>query len=191
MLKFVFAILILLIFQSCAPLIGVIGVASVGSAAKEKGIGTSFSDTIIQTKISNKIFKYNPAIISDTKVFVNDGTVLLTGKVKTPNDKIELTKITWKINGVKEVNNETQVTDVTSIKNIARDIASMAEIRTRILTDKRINSLNFSIDVINDKAYIVGIAESKEEMKLVKDQASSARFISEVFNYIIITNDKR
>ena len=59
------------------------------------------------------------------------------------------------------------------------------------MTDKRINSLNFSIDVINDKAYIVGIAESKEEMKLVKDQASSARFVKEVFNYIIVTDDKR
>ena len=67
----------------------------------------------------------------------------------------------------------------------------MGEIRARIMTDKRINSLNFSIDVINDRAYIVGIAESKEEMKLAKDHASSARFISEVFNYINITNDKR
>ena len=191
MLKFVFVILFLLIFQSCAPLIGLIGVASVGTASKEKGIGTSFSDTIIQTKISNKIFKYNPDIIAETKVFVNDGAVLITGKVKTPQDKIELTKVTWKIKGVKEVNNETQVTDVTNIKNIARDIASVAEIRARIMADKKINSLNFSIDVINDKAYIVGIAESKEEMKLVMDQASSARFISEVYNYIIIPNDKR
>jgi osmotically-inducible protein OsmY len=191
MLKFVFAILFLLIFQSCAPLIGAIGIASIGSASKEKGIGTSFSDTLIQTKISNKIFKYNPAMIAETKVFVNNGAVLITGKVKTPDDKIELTKITWKIKGVKEVNNETQVTDVTSIKNIARDIASMGEIRARIMTDTRINSLNFSIDVINDKAYIVGIANNKEEMKLVIVQASSARFISEVFNYIIVTNDKR
>jgi len=191
MLKFVFAILFLLIFQSCAPLVGLIGVASVGSASKEKGIGTSFSDTIIYTQISNIIFKYNPDIIANTKVFVNDGSVLITGRVKIPDDKIELTKITWKIKGVKEVNNETQVTDVSSIKNIARDIASVAEIRARIITEKRINSLNFSIDVINDKAYIVGIAESKEEMKLVKDQASSARFIREVFNYIIVATDKR
>ena len=191
MLKFVFAILFLLIFQSCAPLVGLIGVASVGSASKEKGIGTSFSDTIIHTQISNKIFKFNPDIIADTRIFVNNGSVLITGKVTIPDYKIELTKIAWKIKGVKEVNNETQVSDVSSIKNIARDIASIAEIRGRIMTDKRINSLNFSLDVINDKAYIVGIAESKEEMKLVKDQASSARFVKEVFNYIIVTDDKR
>ena len=191
MLKFVFAILFLLIFQSCAPLVGLVGIASVGTAAKEKGIGTSFSDTLIQTQISNKIFKFNPDIIADTKIFVNNGSVLITGKVTIPNDKIELTKIAWRIKGVKEVNNETQVSDVSSIKNIARDIASIAEIRARIMTNKRINSLNFSIDVINDKAFIVGIAENKEEMKLVKDEESSARFVKEVFNYIIVTDDKR
>ena len=191
MIKFLFTILILLMFQSCAPLIGVAGIASLGSVAKEKGIGISLSDTLIHSKISNKIFKFNSDIIANTRVFVNNGSVLITGKVTIPNEKTELTKIAWRIKGVKEVNNETQVSDVSSIKNIARDIASIAEIRARIMTDKRINSLNFSIDVINDKAYIVGIAESKEEMKLVKDQASSARFVKEVFNYIIVTDDKR
>ena len=190
-MKLLLIILYLLIFQSCAPLVGMAGIASLGSASKEKGIGTSLSDTLIHTKISNKIFKFNPDIIADTRVFVNDGSVLITGKVKTPDVKIELTKIIWKIKGVKEVNNETQVIDVSSIKNIARDMVSMGEIRARIMTDKRINSLNFSIDVVNDIAYIVGIAESKEEMRLVKDQASSARFIKEVFNYIIVTDDKR
>ena len=191
MIKFVFTILILLIFQSCAPLIGAAGIASLGSASKEKGIGISLSDTIIHTKISNKIFKFNPDIIANTKVFVNNGSILITGKVTIPDDKIELTKIVWTIKGVREVNNEIQLSNISSIKNLARDLASIGEIRARILTDKRINSLNFSIDVINDKAYIVGIAESKEEMKLVKDQASSARFVKEVFNYIIVTDDKR
>jgi len=191
MIKFLFTILILLILQSCAPLIGAAGITTLGSASKEKGIGISLSDGIIHTKISNKIFKFNPDIIADTRIFVNNGSVLITGKVTIPDYKIELTKIAWKIKGVKEVNNETQVSDVSSIKNIARDIASIGEIRGRIMTDKRINSLNFSIDVINDRAYIVGIAESKEEMKLVKDQASSARFVKEVFNYIIVTDDKR
>jgi osmotically-inducible protein OsmY len=191
MINFLFTILILFILQSCAPLIGVAGMASLGAASKEKGIGTSLNDVLIHTKISNKIFKFNPDIIADTRIFVNNGSVLITGKVTIPDYKIELTKIAWKIKGVKEVNNETQVSDVSSIKNIARDIASIGEIRARIMTDKRINSLNFSIDVINDRAYIVGIAESKEEMKLVKDQASSARFVKEVFNYIIVTDDKR
>ena len=191
MIKTLYTIFLLILIQSCAPLIGAAGIASLSSASKEKGLGASISDTIISTKISNKIFKYNPDLIKDTRVFVNNGSVLLTGKVKKPEDKIEFTKIIWKIKGVREVNNEVQIIDVSSIKNIARDIASLSEIRARILTNKKINSLNFSVDVINDIAYLSGIAENKEEMKLVKDNAASARFIKTVFNFIILNTDLR
>ena len=191
MIKTLYTIFLLILIQSCAPLIGAAGIASLSSASKEKGLGDSITDTIISTKISNKIFKYNPDLIKDTRVFVNNGSVLLTGKVKKPENKIELTKIIWKIKGVREVNNEVQIIDVSSIKNIARDLASLGEIRARILTNKKINSLNFSIDVVNDIAYLSGIAENDEEMKLVKDNAASARFIKTVFNFIILNTDLR
>jgi osmotically-inducible protein OsmY len=191
MKKILYIIFLLILTQSCGPLIGAAGMASLGSATKEKGLATSIGDTIISTKISNMIFKYNPDLIKDTRVFVNNGSVLLTGKVKEPQNKIELTKIIWKIRGVKELNNEVQITDVSSIKNIARDIASMGEIRARIITNKKINSLNFSIDVVNDIAYLSGIAENEEEIKLVKDNAASARFIKEVFNFISLNTDLR
>ena len=191
MIKTLYTIFLLILIQSCAPLIGAAGIASLSSASKEKGLGASITDTIISTKISNKIFKYNPDLIKDTRVFVNNGSVLLTGKVKKPENKIELTKIIWKIRGVREVNNEVQIIDVSSIKNIARDIASLSEIRARILTNKKINSLNFSVDVVNDIAYLSGIAENDEEMKLVKDNAASARFIKTVFNFIILNTDLR
>ena len=191
MIKTLYTIFLLILIQSCTPLIGAAGIASLSSASKEKGLGAGISDTIISTKISNKIFKYNPDLIKDTRVFVNNGSVLLTGKVKNPENKIELTKIIWKIKGVREVNNEVQIIDVSSIKNIARDIASLSEIRARILTNKKINSLNFSIDVVNDIAYLSGIAENDEEMKLVKDNAASARFIKTVFNFIILNTDLR
>ena len=57
--------------------------------------------------------------------------------------------------------------------------------------DKSINSINFSIDVVNDKAYISGVATDELEMNLVKSHASSARFIKEVYNYIILNKDTR
>ena len=99
--------------------------------------------------------------------------------------------MSWTIKGVNEVNNELQITDTSSIKNIARDLASMGEIRARIMSDKSINSINYSIDVVNDSAYISGVASSKEEMILVKNHASSARFVKEVYNYVILNNDTR
>ena len=191
MKKLIFISIITLFFQSCAPLVGTVGMVSLGAASKEKGLGTSINDNIIKTKISNLIYKYNKDLIANTKVFVNNGSVLFTGKLVSPNDKIEFTKLAWKVKGVKEVSNEIQVTDMSSIKNIARDIASLGEIRARLMTDKSINSINFSVDVVNDKAYVSGVASNELEMSLVKNHASSARFIKEVYNYIILNKDTR
>jgi len=189
--KLIIIVSTLLIFQSCAPIVSTIGVVSLGAHSKDKGIGTTINDNIIKTKISNLIFKLDNNLIADTNVFVNNGTVLYTGKVKLPQNKIEFTKIAWSVKGVKEVNNELQIIDQSSIKNIARDIASMGEIRARLISDKSINSLNFSVDVVNDKVYLSGVANDKNEMLRVKDHASSARFTKEVYNYIILDNDPR
>ena len=91
MLKFVFAILILLIFQSCAPLVGLIGVASVGSASKEKGIGTSFSDTI-KDNIKEKLSSFSlrdtvNMIVSETglskKVIYNEAIKINNENINT------------------------------------------------------------------------------------------------------------
>ena len=156
--------LFIFVFQSCGPIIGTVGMVSLGAASKEKGIGTTLSDTIIKTKISNLIFKKDPDLIADTKIFVNDGSVLFTGKVSVPEMRIQFTKIAWSVKGVNEVNNEIQISNTTSLTNIARDVSSMGEITARILTDEKINSLNFSIDVVNDIAYLSGVATNEEEM---------------------------
>ncbi|MDC0456574.1 BON domain-containing protein [Alphaproteobacteria bacterium] len=184
-------VVFLLVSQSCAPIIGTIGMASLGAASKEKGLATTLSDNIIKTKISNLIFKNNPDLIANTSVFVNNGIVLITGKVNEPDDKILFTRIAWKVKNVSEVNNEIQIIDISSLKNITRDIASIGEIRARIMSDISINSLNFSIDVVNDKAYLSGVASNLDEIKLVKEHASSSRFIKEVYNYIILVDDTR
>ena len=191
MKKFLIIITSLFVFQSCAPVLGTLGVVSLGAHSKQKGIGTTINDNIIKTRISNFIFKLDEDLIPNTKIFVNNGSVLFTGKVEVPENKIEITKVAWSVKGVKEVNNELQVIDKSSIKNIARDLASLGEIRARLISDKSINSLNFSIDVVNDKVYLSGVAKDKSEMLRVKDHAVSARFVKEVYNYIILDIDVR
>jgi hypothetical protein len=64
-------ITILFVFQSCAPIVGTVGMVSLGAHSKEKGIGTTINDNIIKTKISNLIFKLDKNLIEDSKVFFN------------------------------------------------------------------------------------------------------------------------
>ncbi len=191
MYKVFILIILLSITQSCGPVIGGLGAVAIGSAAKEKGLGTAINDNVINIEILNSLFKYDEKIGQNLKVSVNDGSVLITGKVKDMEQKIEITKILWDVKGVKEVINKIQITDVSNIKNIARDLASVGEIRARILTNPKINSLNFTIDVVNDVAYLSGISSNQEEINLVTKIATEARFVKEVLNYIKINPDNR
>ncbi len=191
MYKFIFALLILLITQSCGPLVGGLGVVAMGSAAKEKGIGTALNDNVINVNILNAIYKWNEKISKDLTINVDNGSVLITGKIQNSANKITLTKVVWEVKGVREVINKVQITDVTNIKNIARDLASVGEIRAKLLTNSKINSLNFSVDVVNDIAYLSGIASNKEEINIITEIAKKARFVKEVFSYIKVNPDRR
>ena len=191
MYKILFLIIIMSLTQSCGPVIGGLGAVAIGSAAKEKGLGTALNDNLINVEILNSLYKWDQNIGKDLKVSVNDGVVVITGKVSATNKKIKITQILWDVKGVKEVINKIQVTDVSDIKNIAKDLASVGEIRARILTHPKINSLNFTIDVVNGIAYLSGISSNEEEINLVTNIAQQARFVKEVFNYIKINPDKR
>ena len=191
MYRIFFLIIILSLTQSCGPVIGGLGAVAIGSAAKEKGLGTSINDNVINVEILNSLYKWNNEIGKDLKISVNDGAVLITGKVGKPEQKIKITQIIWNVKGVNEVINKIQVTDVSNIKSIAKDLAAVGEIRARILAHPKINSLNFTIDVVNGIAYLSGISSNEEEINLVTNIAKQARFVTEVYNYITINSEKR
>ena len=92
---------------------------------------------------------------------------------------------------IKQEINQVQITETNNLKNIAKDLASLGEIRARLMASKKLNSLNFSIDVVNNIAYISGIASSEEEVAIVSQIAQEARFIKEVQNFVKVNKDKR
>ena len=89
-----------------------------------------------------------------------------------------------------EVVNELQVTDTSSIKDIAKDLAASATLRGKMIADKNISSLNFSIDVVNGIVYLSGVASTPQEMNRVVGHAENPGLL-EVVNYIILVKDQR
>ena len=96
----------------------------VATSSTEKGLSTSVSDSVIFTKIQDRYLQEDASLPTVVDVTVNDGAVLLTGKVKTPEEKVLATKLAWEVRGVSEVVNELQVTDTSSIKDMAKDCAA-------------------------------------------------------------------
>jgi osmotically-inducible protein OsmY len=177
--------------SGCAGAVIGVGSAAVAASTTEKGISTSVSDGVIFTKLHDKFIQADASLSTVVDVTVNDGAVLLTGKVKTPDEKVLATKLAWEIKGVREVVNEIQVTDQSSIKDVAKDLAASAQLRGKLIADPNISSLNYSIDVVNGTVYLSGVASNVSEMNKVVTHAQELRFAQQVVNYIIIESDKR
>ena len=188
---FLFLIIIVNLQSCAAPIIGGVGAIAFSSSAQEKGLGTSIKDKVIFVKLKNAIYDWNPSVSENISLSVDNGSILVTGKIKNVDTKIQLTKILWEVNGVKEVNNKVQISETNNLKNIAKDLASLGEIKAKLMASKRLNSLNYSIDVVNNIAYISGIASSEEEISIVTQIAQEARFIKEVQNFVKVNTDKR
>ena len=180
-----------LALSGCAGAVVGVGTAAVAASTTEKGFSTSVSDGVIFTKLKDRFIQQNASLLTSADVSVNDGAVLFTGKVKTPEDKIQATRLAWEIKGVREVVNELKVADTSSIKDIAKDLAASATLRGKMIADKDISSLNFSIDVVNGIVYLSGVASTPEEMNKVISHAKNLRFAQEVVNYIILAQDQR
>ena len=185
-------LLIVLSLKSCAaPVIGGVGAIALSSSAQEKGLGTSINDKVIYVRLRNAIHNWDPSVSQKISISVDNGSILVTGQLENINTKIDLTKTIWDVSGVKEVNNQVQISKISNIKNIAKDLASLGEIRAKLMASKELNSLNFSVDVVNNIAYISGIASSDEEISIVTQIAQEARFIIEVQNFVKVNKDKR
>ena len=194
-LSFIVQAVILLtisLFQSgCVPVLLGVGTAAVAASTTEKGFSTSVADTVIHTKITDRFIQADSSLVAVIDITVNDGSVLMTGKVKTPEEKITATRVAWEVRGVREVINEIQVVDKSSLREIAKDNAAGAQLRFKLIGDNQISSLNFSIDVVNGIVYLAGIASSVEEMDRVINHARGLRFAKQVVNYITVRTDFR
>ena len=176
---------------SCIETAVGLGTAAVAASTTEKGFSTSVSDTVIEAKLTDKFIQKDVSLVTGIESSVSNGSVLMTGRVDTQDQKILATRLAWEIKGVKEVINEIQIVNEKSLKVTAKDLAASAQLRAALIGDQEIVSLNYSIDVVNGIVYLSGVAANEKERERVITHAQSLRFAKKVVNYIILSTDKR
>ena len=187
----IIVVLLGLSLSGCVGAVAGVGAAAVAAGNTEKGLGTSISDGVIRVKLADRFIQSNASLFTNVSVSVNDGAVLLTGAVDLPEHKVEATQLAWQTRGVIEVINEIEVSDKSSIKDIAKDLAAAAQLRAKLIAEQGVSSINFSVDVVNGTVFLTGIASSEEEMNTVVALARELRFATNIVNYIRISDDDR
>jgi osmotically-inducible protein OsmY len=180
-----------LMLSGCAPAAVGIGSAAIAAGTTEKGLSTSVGDTVIFAKLKDKFIKSDQSLVTSISSSVNNGSVLLTGRVETQEQKFLATKLAWEIKGVSEVVNEVVVSQKPSLKDRAKDVSAGAQLRAALIADKNVSSLNYSFDVVDGVIYLSGVAEDAAERDRVIAHAQKVKFAKDVVNYTILSTDKR
>ncbi len=180
-----------LALSGCAGLF--LGAAATGgvAVAQERSVGDAVDDLTIRTQLNALFFEEDIDLYQDIAFKVIEGRVLLTGSVETPEDRIRAVKLAWQANGVREVNNEIQVSDESGILNYARDTWISAQLKGRVLIDKEIFSINYNIETVNGTVYLVGIAQDQTELDRVTNHARTIPYVRRVVSHVILKDDPR
>ena len=179
-----------------APLLsGCIAVAATGMVAgvsavrQERTVGDALDDVRIKTDLQAQLTQKKTNNFVNVSATVVEGRVLLTGRVKDPDIRLDATRVAWGIQGVRKVDNEIEVTDNTGWLDRPKDMYIRAEIAGDLLLDKSIKDVNYTIEVVNGVVYLCGVAQDQAELDRVIARANRFKGVKRVESYVVMKDD--
>ena len=154
------------------------------AAITEKGIESSIDDTIIFTQVKKLLFELGFYNLTNIGVSVSQGEVLLVGCISNNNDRLNIIKETWRIDGVKNNYNEIIIDDNYDFSEKTKDFLLVSEIKTRLLFNSKILSNNYSIESLRGTVYLLGISRNLEERKNIEDFIRGVSGVKKIKSFI-------
>jgi len=151
---------------------------------EERSFNNYVEDTIILAQLKNEYFSNNENIFFQVSVDVIEGRIMLTGAVEQIDERIEATKLAWGIKGVNEVINEIQISNDEGILDYADDLIMKTKINAKLLLEKNILNLNYSVEVVNGIVYLIGIAQDQKELDAVTEISKNTYGVTSVITYV-------
>jgi osmotically-inducible protein OsmY len=185
----IFAVCGLLAMTACAPVV-VGGAATAGVAvAQERTVGAAVDDISIQFHIKDKLLNESAALFGSITVDSIEGRVLLAGNVRLPDDRVEAVRIVWQVDGVLEVYNEIEVRERGSVIDYLKDVRIAGELRFKLLADRDVSAINYSVETVNGVIFLMGIAQSDAELERVTGHARTISGVQRVVSFVVLKTD--
>ena len=161
------------------------------AVAEERTVGDAVKDLTIQAELNHLFFKDDLDLYNDVSISVMEGRVLLKGSVPTHEDRIRAGWVARQAARAEEVINELQVTGEGGLLDYAQDRWISMKLRTRLLLDLDVLSVNYDIETVNGTVYLFGIAQDEDELEQVKAHARSVGGVERVVSHVIMKDDPR
>ena len=190
--KYILNLIILFLLSGCigASSTGVFG-TGVSIAMDPRTLGTQIDDSIMDKSLDARLVAMNKNYLLDVKTKVLDGRIFLTGKIDTPEEKLQITKLAWETKGARSVKNDLKIKEEFNFQQSAKDILITSQLRSAMIFNKKIKAVNYNIDTFKKVIYVYGIAQSKDEKDEIVKEAKEILDVKNVVTSILLVEDLR
>lgn len=161
--------------------------ATLGVAAyQERGVAGAFMDQKTAFRIRELWFRHDHVLPAKVGIEVYEGRALLTGVVDSEQMRADAVGLAWKAEGVVDVLNEIQVSSEGGIVELARDSWITAQLEYKLTFDEEIMAINYAIETVNGTVYLIGIAQSPQEVDRVIAHARTIEYVLDIVSHVRI-----
>lgn len=180
------------LLSGCAGAVIGAGASTASAASEERGLDGAVDDIKIRAEINHLWFQRDVEMYRQVTLTIKEGRVLLTGTVPTAEARVEAVRLAWQPAGVREVLNEIQLSSgETGFTDYTRDVTISQKMKAKLLFDKEIRNINYTVDVNEGVIYLMGIAQSEAELERVIAYARDISGVRGVVNHVRMKNDPR
>jgi hypothetical protein len=97
----------------------------------------------------------------------------------------------WRAKGVKEVIDETVIDKTGDTGSFTRDQWITAQLKSKLLFDKNVFSVNYSFETVRGVVYMLGVAQDQSELEIVLNYARNIEYVQRVVNHVLLKDDPR
>ena len=190
--KYILNLIILFLLSGCigASTTGVFG-TGVSIAMDPRTLGTQIDDSIMDKSLDARLVAMNKNYLLNVKTKVLDGRIFLTGKIDTPEEKLQITKLAWETKGARSVKNDLKIKEEFNFQQSAKDILITSQLRSAMIFNKKIKAVNYNIDTFKKVIYVYGIAQSEDEKDEIVKEAKEILDVKDVITSILLVEDLR
>jgi osmotically-inducible protein OsmY len=167
------------------------GAGQVGvEAMRERGLSGAAHDNNLRVAINQRWL--DSGIITDNLYLqIWEGRVLVSGAVSDPSVRADAIQAAWQVEGVREVINEVEVVERYGVRGYVRDTRTTQDINARLLLARDIASINYLVEVVRGRAFLLGVARDEGEHQRVLSVMRGVPGVSAIADYVLLRDDPR
>lgn len=176
-----------LLLTACPSLVVTAGAEAATTAMENRSAGRKVDDKLLYADVYNQYTKADRAdLIGEVNLNTRFARLMLTGTVKSESDAQKAVELAWKAKNIEEVINELVIDPNKSAYGTANDSLVKRNLEARLFITKDVWVINYSLDIQNGVAYIIGRVKDQAELDRVLNVCRTTRGVKRVVSHLQI-----